>query len=121
MVEYLAQDASTLPMAYSRLISLFRNTNQALPFDGNRVETYTSGVSMLQSLLRELEKAQNHIHIEFYIFEDDAIGRMVRDVLIEKVRMGVEVRVIYDDVAAGMSPIAFMTKCVRPASKCAAS
>ena len=107
MVEYLAQDASTLPMAYSRLISLFRNTNQALPFDGNRVETYTSGVSMLQSLLRELEKAQNHIHIEFYIFEDDAIGRMVRDVLIEKVRMGVEVRVIYDDVGCWHVPNRF--------------
>ena len=107
MVEYLAQDASTLPMAYSRLISLFRNTNQALPFDGNRVETYTSGVSMLQSLLRELDKAQKHIHIEFYIFEDDAIGRMVRDVLIEKVRMGVEVRVIYDDVGCWHVPHRF--------------
>lgn len=42
MVEYLAQDATTLPIAYSRLISLFRNTTQAFPFDGNRVETYTS-------------------------------------------------------------------------------
>ena len=75
MVEYLAQDATTLPIAYSRLISLFRNTTQAFPFDGNRVETYTSGASMLQSLLRELAKARQHIHIEFYIFEDDAVGR----------------------------------------------
>lgn len=31
MVEYLAQDATTLPIAYSRLISLFRNTTQAFP------------------------------------------------------------------------------------------
>ena len=107
MVEYLAQDVSALPMAYSRLISLFRNTNQALPFDGNRVETYTSGVSMLQSLLRELEKARDHIHIEFYIFEDDAIGRMVRDVLIGKAKSGVEVRVIYDDVGCWHVPNAF--------------
>ena len=107
MAEYLAQDVSALPMAYSRLISLFRNTNQALPFDGNRVETYTSGVSMLQSLLRELEKAREHIHIEFYIFEDDAIGRMVRDVLIGKAKSGVEVRVIYDDVGCWHVPNAF--------------
>ena len=98
MAEYLAQDSCALPMAYSRLISLFRQTNQALPFDGNRVEVYTLGLSMLQSLLRELEKAKHHIHMEFYIFEDDAIGRLVRDVLIEKARAGVEVRVIYDDV-----------------------
>lgn len=107
MTEYMAQDASSLPMAYSRLISLFRNTNQAFPFDGNRIATYTNGTSMLQSLLRELEKAEKHIHIEFYIFEDDAIGRLVRDVLIDKVRAGVEVRVIYDDVGCWHVPNRF--------------
>lgn len=88
MAEYLSQDSCALPMNYSRLISLFRNTNQAFPFDGNRVETYTLGLSMLQSLLRQLQKAEKHIHIEFYIFEDDAIGRMVRDVLIDKAKKG---------------------------------
>ena len=103
MVEYLAQDATTLPMAYSRLISLFRNTTQAFPFDGNRIEIYTNGGSMLQSLLKELQNARQHIHIEFYIFEDDAIGRMVRDVLVgcwhvpnrfydEMLSAGIEVR-----------------------------
>lgn len=33
MAEYLAQDSCALPINYSRLISLFRNTNQAFPFD----------------------------------------------------------------------------------------
>ena len=96
MAEYLAQDSS-----------LFRNTNQAFPFDGNRVEAYTLGLSMLQSLLRELGKATKHIHMEFYIFEDDAIGRLVRDVLMEKARAGVEVRVIYDDVGCWHVPNRF--------------
>ena len=94
MAEYLAQDSCALPINYSRLISLFRNTNQAFPFDGNRVEAYTLGLSMLQSLLR-------------YIFEDDAIGRLVRDVLMEKARAGVEVRVIYDDVGCWHVPNRF--------------
>ncbi|MCD8182894.1 MAG: cardiolipin synthase [Bacteroides sp.] len=104
MVEHLSQQSSALPMSYSRLISLFRSTNQAFPFDGNRVEVYTMGLSMLQSLLRELQKATQHIHMEFYIFEDDPIGRMVRDVLIDKARQGVEVRVIYDDVGCWHVP-----------------
>lgn len=107
MAEYLAQDPSALPQEYDRLIKLFQHTNQALPFDGNRVDVYTSGYSMIQALLRELQKAEKHIHIEFYIFEDDAIGRMVRDVLIEKARAGVEVRVIYDDVGCWHVPHAF--------------
>lgn len=107
MAEYLAQDPSALPQEYDRLIKLFQHTNQALPFEGNRVDAYTSGYSMIQALIRELQKAEKHIHIEFYIFEDDAIGRMVRDVLIEKARAGVEVRVIYDDVGCWHVPHTF--------------
>ena len=107
MAEYLAQGSSVLPEAYERLIKLFQHTNQALPFEGNRVDTYTSGYSMLQALLRELQKAEKHIHMEFYIFEDDAVGRLVRDVLIGKARAGVEVRVIYDDVGCWHVPSAF--------------
>ena len=45
--------------------------------------------------------------MEYYIFEDDAIGRMVRDVLIEKASHGVEVRVIYDDVGCWHVPNRF--------------
>lgn len=45
--------------------------------------------------------------MEFYIFEDDAIGRMVRDVLMEKAKQGVEVRVIYDDVGCWHVPNRF--------------
>lgn len=98
MLEYMSQTSCSLPPAYNRLIAFFRHTDQALPFEGNRIETYTSGETMLQALLRELQKAVHHIHLEFYIFEDDAVGRMVRDVLMERARAGVEVRVLYDDV-----------------------
>ena len=45
--------------------------------------------------------------MEFYIFEDDAVGRMVRDVLMEKAKQGVEVRVIYDDVGCWHVPNRF--------------
>lgn len=107
MAEYMAQGSCRLPLHYSRLISLFRNANQAFPFDGNRVLVYTEGLSMLQALLRELQKATQHIHMEFYIFEDDAIGRLVRDVLIDKARSGVEVRVLYDDVGCWHVPNRF--------------
>jgi cardiolipin synthase A/B len=107
MAEYLAQDCSDVPYEYSRLIQLFQQTNQAFPFEGNRVAVYTEGYTKLQSLLRELQKAKQHIHMEYYIFEDDAIGRMVRDVLIEKASHGVEVRVIYDDVGCWHVPNRF--------------
>lgn len=107
MAEYMAQDCSDVPEEYARLIQLFQHTNQAFPFEGNRIAVYTEGYTKLQSLLRELQKAKQHIHIEYYIFEDDAIGRLVRDVLIEKASQGVEVRVIYDDVGCWHVPNRF--------------
>ena len=103
----LAQDCSAVPEEYARLIQLFQHTNQAFPFEGNRIAVYTEGYTKLQSLLRELQKAKQHIHMEYYIFEDDAIGRLVRDVLIEKASQGVEVRVIYDDVGCWHVPNRF--------------
>ena len=99
-----------MPDAYRRLIDLFYNVNQSLPFEGNAIETFTSGASWIQALLRELQNARQHIHIESYIFEDDAIGRMVRDVLIERSRAGVEVRVIYDDVGCWHVPNGFFER-----------
>ncbi|KAA6337831.1 Major cardiolipin synthase ClsA [termite gut metagenome] len=98
MAEYLAQNASEIPEEYSRLIQFFQNTNQSFPFDGNRVEIYTDGFTKMQALICELQKAKHHIHIEYYLIEDDPVGRSVRSVLIEKAKQGVEVRFIYDDV-----------------------
>ena len=71
-----------------------RNTQQALPFEGNRIEAYTQGATFLQALLRAISEARHHIHLEFYIFEDDAVGRLVRDALLQKAQEGVQVRVI---------------------------
>ena len=110
MDEFLAQDANVLPARYEHLISLFRQLNQALPFDGNSICVHTSGSSFLSALLQSLRKATHHIHMEFYIFEDDETGRLVRDVLIEKAHQGVEVRLIYDDVGCWKVPNAFFAE-----------
>ncbi len=104
MAEYLAQELYAPPAGYVRLIHLFQNLNQAFPFEGNRVKIFTNGYSKLQALIRELQKAKHHIHMEYYIIEDDPVGRLVRDVLIDKAREGVEVRVIYDDVGCWHVP-----------------
>lgn len=107
MAEYLSQDTGQLPSRYVRLITLFRHLNQAFPFEGNEVQAFTTGHAFLQALLTELQRATRHIHLQFYIFEDDAVGRLVRDVLMQKARQGVEVRVLYDDVGCWHVPHSF--------------
>lgn len=107
MAEYLAQDLSEVPFQHEQLIHFFWQTNESLPFTGNYIETYTNGYSKIQALLREIYKAKEHIHLQYYIFQNDAIGRIIRDALIDKAREGVEIRVIYDDVGAWEVPNVF--------------
>lgn len=98
MAEYQTQVSLHAPIEKQTLMNFFSHVNGALPFGGNRTTVYIDGASMLADLIKELYRAKHHIHVEFYIFEDDAVGRLVRDVLIDKAREGVRVRVLHDDV-----------------------
>jgi cardiolipin synthase len=89
------------------LIRFFQRFNLALPFEGNSMKIFQDGSSMLQALLATINSAKHHIHVEFYIFEDDAVGCLVKDALIEKAREGVEIRVLYDDVGCWKVPHRF--------------
>src|SRR5690606_27337526 len=48
-------------------------------------------------VIKALKEAKHHIHLEYYIYENDEIGRQIEKILIDKARQGVEVRFIYDD------------------------
>ena len=98
MLEFVEQQNLRLPERHKPLIDLFINQNLSLPFKDNKVDLYTDGYQFFTALLQEISKAKSHIHLDMYIFADDALGRLVADALIDKARQGVEIRVIYDDV-----------------------
>lgn len=62
----------------------------------NRVELLHNGNNAFSSLIASLQRASRSIHMEYYIFRDDRIGRTIAEILMRKARAGVEVRVIYD-------------------------
>ncbi len=107
MAEYQAQKAFRCPDDQHQLMRFFQKVNNALPFDGNAVGIFTDGCSMLYSLMRDIARAKHHIHLQFYIFEDDPVGRLLCDLLMDKARQGVEVRLLYDDVGCWKVPHAF--------------
>ena len=98
MLEFAEQQNLHLPEQQKPLIDLFVNQNLALPFKDNEVEIYTDGYAFFPALLAAIHEAKSHIHVDMYIFAEDALGYLVSDALIAKSREGVEVRVIYDDV-----------------------
>ena len=107
MMEYQQQKSFHTLEDQHQLMQFCRRVNGALPYEGNALQVYSDGHSMLQALLKAIAGAKNHIHLEFYIFEDDAVGRLVRDALMDKAREGVEVRVLYDDVGCWKVPHLF--------------
>ncbi|MCD8296602.1 MAG: cardiolipin synthase [Prevotella sp.] len=98
MLEFAEQQNLVLPKEHEVLIKLFTVQNWALPFKDNEAEIFTDGYSFIHALMREIAKAQHHIHFESYIICDDPLGFLVSDALINKSKQGVEVRLIYDDV-----------------------
>lgn len=67
------------------------------PLTGNNaVKLLINGEEKFPEVLRAMEAATHHIHIEYYIYEDDEIGRAIENVLVRKVKEGVTVRFIYD-------------------------
>ncbi|MEG1617823.1 MAG: cardiolipin synthase [Bacteroidales bacterium] len=93
-------DHFNFPLSVEQEIKLLYNINQAKLYSGNRIRIFTAGRDMFNSLFEEIEKAQKFVHLEFYIFSDDELGKCMRDLLIRKVKEGVEVRLIYDDVGS---------------------
>ena len=81
------------------LIRLLANkkTGSSPVFPKNKVILLNNGEEFFPLLIKELEKAKHHIHIEYYIYENDAIGNQIKDILIRKATEGIKVRFIYDD------------------------
>ena len=98
MLEFAEQENLHLPKDNQVLMKLFANQNWALPFKDNAVEVFTDGYAFFSSLIEAIGQARHHIHIDTYIIADDPLGNLVADLLIDKARRGVEVRLIYDDV-----------------------
>lgn len=110
MLEFVEQENLHLPANNKPLMNLFTNQNWAFPFKDNRVDIFTDGYEFICSLLYNIGKAQHHIHLDTYIFEDDALGYLVADALIDKAEQGVEIRVIYDDVGCWKVKDAFFER-----------
>lgn len=69
-------------------------------YSGNNVEVFTDGASKFDALKRDIASAKLYIHIQYYIIEDDQLGREIANMLIDKAQQGVKVRVIYDHVGS---------------------
>jgi len=82
------------------IITYLLKSSKAILTEHNRVKIFTNGKENFESILNDLNNAKDHIHLEYYIFDADKIGNKIKDILVDKAKAGLEVRVIYDDVGS---------------------
>ena len=78
------------------MVNMFMSTDQAFLARQNKVQVITDGHDLFRMMMEDIEQATSSVHIEFYTFYNDRIGNEILDLLVQKAKAGVEVRVIYD-------------------------
>ncbi|MFD1953336.1 cardiolipin synthase [Paenibacillus thailandensis] len=86
--------------AYQDMIYMNLGSGFALYTENNEIELFTDGNSKFDALIRDIESAQHHIHLVYYIVRDDALGHRLLDALVAKAKQGVQVRFLYDYIGS---------------------
>ncbi len=86
-----------LSKAHHNLSNFILSTSGSPLTGNNEVELLLNGEEKFPKVLAALEAAKSHIHLEYYIYENDNTGNEIADLLIKKAQEGVEVRFLYDD------------------------
>ena len=68
--------------------------------ENNEVQLFFDGKELFNEILDSLKKAEKSINIQFYIFKNDEIGSEILNILKEKAKSGVEVRLLYDSIGS---------------------
>lgn len=86
-----------------RLLSYLKNQGEGDFTDNNDGQIFTDGTAMFERMMDDMRKAKHHIHVLFYIFRCDDLGNKILDILKDKAREGIEVRLIYDSIGTLMA------------------
>lgn len=73
---------------------IYRNTN---------IRYYPIGEELFTAMIEDLRIAQKFIFMEYFIIEQGLFWNTILEILEEKVKNGVEVRVVYDDLGCMMT------------------
>jgi cardiolipin synthase len=88
-----------------------RDIDRVPPVDGNRVDLLRDGPQAFPAMFDAIQHAQDSINMEFYTFDDvRSGGRDLADLLLDRLRHGVAVSIIYDAVGSDDTPPAFIER-----------
>ena len=69
-------------------------------YSGCKTEYFSSGEAFFDALIESLRGAEKYIFLEYFIVEDGVMWRSMLEIILEKAKSGVEVRMLYDDIGS---------------------
>jgi cardiolipin synthase len=102
---------------YSDMMQLNLCSDNAFYTNNNHVTIFTDGKSKFDKLKETLNSAKLYIHMEYYIFQNDNLGRFILKILCKKAKEGVEVKLLFDGMGCLKLPRSFFAPLVEAGGK----
>jgi cardiolipin synthase len=87
---------NSLLKEYHDVINLNLYSDNFIVTNNNKVDILNNGDEKFPLLINCIKNAKKFIHMQYYIFKDDNLGTEILNLLVEKVKEGVEVKLLYD-------------------------
>ncbi|WP_353092881.1 cardiolipin synthase [Tissierella praeacuta] len=81
---------------YEDLIKMHLISSESFFTQDNDVEIFFDGNDKFKALLESIERAEDYIHLQYYIFKSDGLGIKIIEALCKKAKEGVEVKLLVD-------------------------
>lgn len=98
-----------IPPQLQQLVRLGIASSDAALSTAHDVRLLVGGAQTFNAMFEAIREASHHVHLEVYIFDTDTIGTAMRDLLAEKARQGVIVRVLVDAIGSFSAGRRFFT------------
>ncbi|MXW17361.1 MAG: cardiolipin synthase [Gemmatimonadetes bacterium] len=92
--------STVVPWGTESIARLARLGDETQPRQGNRLALLATADSFLQALVADIDAAERHVHLLFYIYLDDDVGRAVASALIRARKREVPCRLLVDNVGS---------------------
>lgn len=94
---------------FAPLAQLMCQLGEPPPAQVAHLDMIADGDACFAAIEEAIRAAKHQIHIEYYIWEPDPIGLRLRDLLVEKAKAGIEIRLLLDSIGSGHLKAGFFT------------
>lgn len=91
-------DAAQKAPAYETHMRYLEKHAHFSVYEHTQTQYFSPGEAFFESLLEAVKQAEHYVFLEYFIVQEGKMWNSILDVLFEKAKQGVDVRLIYDDM-----------------------